>query len=441
MARQCKTVMELAKEAGLDLEEAVVILWGAGFESISSPNDVLDRGEVNRARRALGLATRREIKSSLYWMKIFDMGQEDFQLFIYQEFNVQISVGARNLPPKSINRLKAIARSKGIDPLTGNRSVPAISHLTEQATPDADQLHTLERAQEVRLSDADQLHTPERAPKVRLSDVDQWRTPGCIQEIRLLTEEEVAAIHMALVEDFAGSSDPIDPPGIRSESLLASAVFRPDTSLGDVMKYPTVELSASALIHGLILNHPFHNGNKRTALVALLVFLDENRFIPTCDEDELFKLVLLVAQHRIRDSTIRDQADSEVLAIADWLCDRIRPIEHGEHPLQWRKLLKILRAFGCEAEHAKVGNRMDISREIPGTSFWGKPKSTILKTQVQYGGDGRDAEKNTIKKIRDDLYLDNMHGVDSYAFYDKGHFTANEFIVQYRKILRRLARL
>lgn len=424
MARQCKTVMELAKEAGLDLEEAVVILWDAGFESISSPNDVLDRGETNKARRALGLATRREIKTSIYWMKIFGMGQEDFQLFISQELNVQISVDARNLPPKSINRLKTIARSKGIDPLTGNRAVPPISPLPEQSTPDADQRCAPEHTQEVRLSDA-----------------DQWRTPGCVQEIRLLTEEEVVAIHMALVDDFAGSSDPIDPPGVMSELLLASAVFRPDTSLGNVMKYPTIELSASALIHGLILNHPFHNGNKRTALVALLVFLDENRFIPTCDEDELFKLVLLVAQHRIRDSTIRDQADSEVLATADWLCDRIRPLEHGEHPLQWRKLIKILRAFGCEAEHAKVGNRMDISREIPGTNFWGKPKSTTLKTQVQYGGDGRDAAKNTIKKIREDLHLDDMHGIDSYAFYDKGHFTANEFIVQYRKILRRLARL
>ena len=61
-----------------------------------------------------------------------------------------------------------------------------------------------------------------------------------------MTEDEVMRIHFELVKDFADGPDPIEPSGVRTESLLASAVFRPQTSLGDVLKYPTVEMAAAA---------------------------------------------------------------------------------------------------------------------------------------------------------------------------------------------------
>ena len=44
--------------------------------------------------------------------------------------------------------------------------------------------------------------------------------------------------------------------------------MRPQTGLGTIDKYPTIEQKAAALLHSLIKNHAFHNGNKRTALVA-----------------------------------------------------------------------------------------------------------------------------------------------------------------------------
>ncbi len=90
------------------------------------------------------------------------------------------------------------------------------------------------------------------------------------------------AIHNALVLDFLHQENPIDPPGPRNDDIIASAVFRQHTSIGDVLKYPSVELSAAALLHSLVNNHPFHNGNKRTALVSMLVLLDENELMLTC---------------------------------------------------------------------------------------------------------------------------------------------------------------
>lgn len=113
----------------------------------------------------------------------------------------------------------------------------------------------------------------------------EWQVPrGHKRSLRWLTEDEVLKIHNMLVEDFAGRENPIDPPGVRSADLFASALFRPKTAIGNTLKYSTVETSAAALLHSIIQDHPFHNGNKRTGLVAMLVFLDENGLFPTCNQ-------------------------------------------------------------------------------------------------------------------------------------------------------------
>lgn len=64
-----------------------------------------------------------------------------------------------------------------------------------------------------------------------------------------------------------------------------------------------------------------------------------------------------------------------------------------------------------------------------------------LETQVHYTDDGRDVDVETVKKIRRDLHLDDIHGVDSHSFYDKDPEKAQDFIARYRKTLYRLASL
>ena len=97
-------------------------------------------------------------------------------------------------------------------------------------------------------------------------------------DLRTLSAEDVLQIHEILVADFQESGDPISPPGVRSVSLLQSAVGRQTTGIGSVLKYPDPIFNAATLLYGLCNDHPFHNGNKRTALVAALVHLDRNKF-------------------------------------------------------------------------------------------------------------------------------------------------------------------
>ena len=117
-------------------------------------------------------------------------------------------------------------------------------------------------------------------------------------ELQTLTIEEVLRIHHRLVEDFAASDDPISPSGVRSDNLLASAVSRQDTSLGDQLKYPDPISNAATLLYGICCDHPFHNGNKRTALVSMLAHLDKNkRTLFGTKRNDLYSMVLEVAGH------------------------------------------------------------------------------------------------------------------------------------------------
>jgi len=200
-------------------------------------------------------------------------------------------------------------------------------------------------------------------------------------------------------------------------------------------------MAAAALVHSLVQNHPFHNGNKRTALVALLAFLDKNDLLVMCDEDALYVQVLKIAKHNLIDqNNVPDLSDREVLVIAEWIHENSRGIEKGDHPLQWRRLKRILGEFQCECTVAS-GNRIDIVREVKRSRRWLKSKKETLYTQVAYADDGRDADRSTVSKIREDLKLDEPNGVDSAAFYQRAPYCADDFIVKYRKTLRRLAKL
>lgn len=69
--------------------------------------------------------------------------------------------------------------------------------------------------------------------------------------------------------------------GLRDIGLLESAVARPQASFGGQNLYPTLFLKAGALVHSLLRNHPFVDGNKRTAIYSAMTFLELNgcRFI------------------------------------------------------------------------------------------------------------------------------------------------------------------
>lgn len=75
-----------------------------------------------------------------------------------------------------------------------------------------------------------------------------------------------------LVKRFGGSF------GLRDKGLLESAAARPQASFGGKDLYPTIFAKSAALMHSLLKNHPFVDGNKRTALASTGIFLKLNGY-------------------------------------------------------------------------------------------------------------------------------------------------------------------
>lgn len=90
------------------------------------------------------------------------------------------------------------------------------------------------------------------------------------RSLKFLSEAEIIAVNEEVVSSFGGLH------GVRDLHLLHQAVARPKTSLRFKDAYQTVFSKAAALFDSIIHNHPFLDGNKRTALFAAILFLEYN---------------------------------------------------------------------------------------------------------------------------------------------------------------------
>ena len=96
-----------------------------------------------------------------------------------------------------------------------------------------------------------------------------------------LATHEVLALHIRLLERYGGA------PGVRDLGAVEAAVFRPQCGY-----YADIIEEAAALLESLLINHPFVDGNKRTAFAACSVFLQINGHKIRADSDRLYAFVI-----------------------------------------------------------------------------------------------------------------------------------------------------
>ena len=109
---------------------------------------------------------------------------------------------------------------------------------------------------------------------------------------RYLTPQEVLFIHARLIATTGGDS------GIRDLGLLESAVARPHATFDGAELYPTLFVKAAALMESLSQNHPFVDGNKRTAITAAATFLRFNGYALQTTNEELERFTMMVVEER-----------------------------------------------------------------------------------------------------------------------------------------------
>jgi death-on-curing protein len=112
--------------------------------------------------------------------------------------------------------------------------------------------------------------------------------------------DDVKIVHQILIEKFGGAD------GIRNPNGLESALARPFATFDNQDLHSTIIDKAAALLESIITNHPFVDGNKRTAYVITRLFLMENGYEIAASAEEKYKMVNGTAEGIFRYEQIRE---------------------------------------------------------------------------------------------------------------------------------------
>lgn len=116
---------------------------------------------------------------------------------------------------------------------------------------------------------------------------------------------EAIAIHDALIREFGGTM------GIRDEGALAASLMRPQLGY-----YESLIEEAAALMESLANNHPFVDGNKRTAFAVTDAFLRLNGYFIDCDSVEAYEFFM----------RLFEKNSFRFAQLCPWLEEKVRPL-------------------------------------------------------------------------------------------------------------------
>ena len=105
-----------------------------------------------------------------------------------------------------------------------------------------------------------------------------------------VSKSMVLSIHARQIERFGGT------PGVRDEGLLESALAQPQATFGGYFLHRTISEQAAAYLYHIAMNHPFIDGNKRTAFAVTDTFLRLNGCALNLTDDRAYDLVMRVAR-------------------------------------------------------------------------------------------------------------------------------------------------
>ena len=117
---------------------------------------------------------------------------------------------------------------------------------------------------------------------------------------KYLNKDILVEFHKNQIEQYGGSQ------GIRDEGLLESALAQPEASFGGQDLQQSLFEKAAAYGFHLCMNHPFYDGNKRIALIAMYTFLHVNGYRITADKKSIFAVMVDLASGSIPKDELAD---------------------------------------------------------------------------------------------------------------------------------------
>ena len=258
---------------------------------------------------------------------------------------------------------------------------------------------------------------------------------------------EVLRAHFLIMEFFREFDGGVGGIGPRDLNLLHSCLYRQHASFGGVSFLDSKYAICSTLFFGLISDHPFHDANKRTALLSLLHHLRKIGCVPKISQKQLEDFAVLVADRKLnkyaRYNELRriKEPNPEMKFIAYYLKKNTRKIDKRNYIVTYRQLQNILKEFGFSLENPSK-NYIDIVRIKQRRKIFNVagPKEQVNVKVGQVGFPSWTAQVNqgAITTIRKVTKLTPEKGVDSATFFKKED-PINCLIAEYQEPLIALA--
>jgi death-on-curing protein len=227
--------------------------------------------------------------------------------------------------------------------------------------------------------------------------------------------------------------------GIRSVDLLASALGRQTVSFGGKLKYTAPIDICATLFFGMVKNHSFNDGNKRTALLLLLYQLQLYGYYPTASKKQFENLVLHVADGSVEThyrsvyKKYKRDDDAVIRTIAHLLRNMTAKKDNAYHIAPtMREFCTALEAQGviCRIENGKT----KFAYRVPGK--WFMFNSTEKNFSIPFHGWTRTVGAKTARETLRELGLYDQF--PSYKHLLDGTDSLYELVDEFKEPLRRL---
>lgn len=263
--------------------------------------------------------------------------------------------------------------------------------------------------------------------------------PGCT-----INTTDVLDAHYHIVDHFMGkiveTEKKVGGVGPKDINLLCSAVARqcwiPDSgSFYDC---------CASLLYGLIEDHPFHDCNKRTAILTAFYFLKTKGRIPNAEHSKFEKLTVNIADKKLKNykrfKKLLKKRNGEIKVISAFLKRETRVIEYDRPRITFRELRKILTSNGFKLGNPHKGY-IDVYRVEKRKKFFGIGPTQIIQNKIcrmGYQGESKEIDTGGLKRVRTKTGLTLDEGYDSAAFF-RGAESLPSLIDEYSEMLNRLA--
>lgn len=256
---------------------------------------------------------------------------------------------------------------------------------------------------------------------------------------------DVLRAHFLIVDYFFSEGEGIGGIGPKDLNMLHSAVNRQIVGFGLNRKWTDPLDICATLFYGLIKNHPFHDANKRTALLITLYYLQKIKRTPISSQKDFENLTVRVAESRLLKysafNKFSKREDAEILFISHFFRRNTRVIDKQHYIITYNQLRNILSKYGFRfANHHD--HYIDIVKDVEKTTgiiFKKKEIVTERVTQINFRGWKFEVTRSTVKKIREETKLTPEYGVDSQSFFH-GIDSMEALIATYKSPFERLSR-